>query len=170
MRRLAVLVRGTEGHPLHPPLTDVTIGAFTVGTVAAVFAWFGLASDSLVPTAFTALVIGLLAAVPTVVTGLVDLLHIPTRAAARTTAVIHMAVMLSAGSVYLVASLLLRPGLENDAVSTAAAVAAVAGFALLLVGGWIGGSLVFTHGIRVVGDRDTPTSRERADAAARKTE
>lgn len=30
------LVHGLPGHPLHPPLTDVTIGAYTFATVSAI--------------------------------------------------------------------------------------------------------------------------------------
>ena len=37
------LYRGTPGHPLHPPLTDVTIGTYTFATVAAVLTKVGIA-------------------------------------------------------------------------------------------------------------------------------
>jgi len=30
--KLAYLIRGLPGHPLHPPLTDVTIGVYTFAT------------------------------------------------------------------------------------------------------------------------------------------
>ena len=36
--KLSYLIRGMPGHPLHPPLTDATIGAFTFATVAKVYA------------------------------------------------------------------------------------------------------------------------------------
>jgi hypothetical protein len=31
--KLSYLIRGLPGHPLHPPLTDATIGAYTAATV-----------------------------------------------------------------------------------------------------------------------------------------
>ena len=34
--RLSYLVRGFPGHPLHPPLTDATIGAYTTATVLGI--------------------------------------------------------------------------------------------------------------------------------------
>ncbi len=36
-------LRGFPGHPSHPPLTDVTIGAYTFGTVAAILSKAGVA-------------------------------------------------------------------------------------------------------------------------------
>ena len=32
--KLSYLVRGLPGHPLHPPLTDATIGIYTFATIA----------------------------------------------------------------------------------------------------------------------------------------
>ena len=40
---LDFLYRGTPGHPLHPPLTDATIGTYTFATVAAVLSKVGIA-------------------------------------------------------------------------------------------------------------------------------
>ena len=34
--KLSYLVKGLPGHPLHPPLTDVTIGSYTFATIAAI--------------------------------------------------------------------------------------------------------------------------------------
>ncbi len=39
------LYRGTPGHPLHPPLTDATIGIYTFATVAAVLTKVGIAEE-----------------------------------------------------------------------------------------------------------------------------
>jgi uncharacterized membrane protein len=158
MRWLRVLVKGFHGHPVHAPLTDVTVGALTVGALAAVGGWVGLATDLLVPTAFVAVVIGLLAAVPTAVTGLADLLDIPAATPARTTALIHLGLVSVAVATFLLAALLLHPGLEAHEVPTAAAVTAVVGLVLLTAAAWVGGALSFAHGVRVAGDLETPTA------------
>ena len=42
---LDFLYRGTPGHPLHPPLTDATIGTYTFATVAAVLSKVGVAES-----------------------------------------------------------------------------------------------------------------------------
>ena len=36
-------LRGMPGHPSHPPLTDVTVGAYTVATIAAILSKAGVA-------------------------------------------------------------------------------------------------------------------------------
>jgi hypothetical protein len=41
----------------------------------------------------------------------------------------------------------------------------VAGFCLLSVGGWLGGSIVFVHGMRVLGLVDEPPGRALAPKA-----
>ena len=33
--KLSYLIKGLPGHPLHPPLTDATIGIYTLATIAA---------------------------------------------------------------------------------------------------------------------------------------
>ena len=42
---LDFLYRGTPGHPLHPPLTDATIGTYAFATVAAVLSKVGVAES-----------------------------------------------------------------------------------------------------------------------------
>jgi len=41
-------------------------------------------------------------------------------------------------------------------VSTAGVVLSLAGLAVLTVGGWLGGSIVFVHGMRVLGTHADP--------------
>jgi uncharacterized membrane protein len=161
VRRVVALIKGPPGHPVHPPLTDVTIGALTLATLTVVLAWVGVLPHLLVPTASVSLVVGLVLAVPTATTGLIDLLDLPPGSAVRTTGLIHMGAMVTALLAFLVLLLLLLgPGSDaTDGVPGAAVVTSLVAFAFLTVGGWIGGALVFGHGTRVVGDPETPTRR-----------
>lgn len=61
---LTMALKGLPGHPLHPPLTDATIGAFTAGSIAVVLAWIGLWPDVLVGAGLAVLIIGIVLAVP----------------------------------------------------------------------------------------------------------
>lgn len=149
----SVLVKGFAGHPLHPPLTDATIGAFTVGTIAAVLAWLELFPEVLAPTALGALVLGLVFAIPTVVTGFADFLDLAPREPARTVGILHMALMGLAASGFLVAALLLLPVREGTPVSAPAALTALGSLLVLTAGGWAGGSLAYVYGVRVLGTR-----------------
>ena len=154
--RWTVLVKGLRGHPLHPPLTDVTVGAFTVGTVAIVLAQIGLWTEAASSTAMVALVIGLVFTAPTAATGLADLLDIEEGTPARTVALVHMGVMVAAAIGFFVAVLLIRATPEGATVDTAAVFVAAVSFVVLLIGGWAGGTLAYVYGIRVVGETDTP--------------
>jgi hypothetical protein len=40
--KLSYLIKGLPGHPLHPPLTDLTIGTYSFATIAAVLNVVGL--------------------------------------------------------------------------------------------------------------------------------
>ena len=47
MRRLIELVKGFPGHPSHPPLTDVSIGAYTAGTLMLVLGALGVEEEQM---------------------------------------------------------------------------------------------------------------------------
>lgn len=151
---LALAVRGFRGHPLHPPLTDVSIGAYTVATIAVALGWAGWEEPLMAGAGFVAMIVGLAAAVPTTATGLADFLGIPRDRGARRTAWVHLAIMLAATMLFLVAAILLYGGFVDDRVPSSAAIVTVVAFLVLTLGGWIGGSMVYVHGVRVVGDED----------------
>lgn len=125
-------------------LAHFPVACWTLGTAADV------ASLRYGPPAWqlanTLLWIGLVFAVPTFLFGVIDLIRIPKDPAPVRTAFVHMAVMFVALVLYAV-SLLLRvheyhlvaPGAAARSVSVVALVA-------LLVGGWLGGTLVYGYG------------------------
>jgi hypothetical protein len=43
--KLSYLIRGLPGHPIHPPLTGATIGAYTAATVMGFASIIGVAED-----------------------------------------------------------------------------------------------------------------------------
>jgi uncharacterized membrane protein len=152
------LLRGPAGHPLHPPLTDVVIGALTIGTAAAVLGWVGLAEEAAADAAFIGVVGGLIAAVPTAIAGLADYLIIPRGTPLRRAAAIHWVVNVWGLALFTVAAVLLEPGPGDGRASASGAIVAVLAWLVLLVGGYVGGTMVFTYGMRVVGDADRPTA------------
>jgi uncharacterized membrane protein len=145
------LVRGLPGHPLHPPLTDATVGAWTVGTLLVLLSWLGIAERETVEGGLVAIVAGLLFAAPTVVTGFVDYLGIPRGVPRWRTASAHWLVMIAATSVFLVAAAQLQDDFDSGGAGTAGALTTLAAELLLVVGGWLGGTLVYAHGERVLG-------------------
>jgi uncharacterized membrane protein len=153
------LVRGFPGKPLHPPLTDASIGSYTLGAVALVAGKAGLETAAMSHAALIGISFGLLLAAPTAITGLVDWLDLPRDTPARKVATIHLVLMLSATVMFALTWLLQRPGYNDGDVRTGALVAGLAAEALLVVGGNVGGANVFVYGIRVLGRPDTPPAK-----------
>src|SRR6266536_1707093 len=60
--KLSYLWKGLPGHPIHPPLTDATIGAYTASTVMAVASVIGVAHVSAAHGWWLALVVALIIA------------------------------------------------------------------------------------------------------------
>src|SRR5919198_3229057 len=67
-----VLIHGLPGPPLHPPLTDATIGMFVLATGLAVIGSAGAIEDAAGKGCWLALIGGLAVAVPTAATGFAD--------------------------------------------------------------------------------------------------
>jgi hypothetical protein len=70
--KLSYLWRGLPGHPIHPPLTDATIGIYTFATIAAFIDVVGITSRTGAYGWWIALVVGLIMTVFTALTGLAD--------------------------------------------------------------------------------------------------
>src|SRR5918996_4945155 len=77
MGALLRLIKGAPGKPLHPPLTDVSIGAYTAGVAMLVAGAAGLQEEQVAHGALIAISVGLIVALPTAITGLLDWLDIP---------------------------------------------------------------------------------------------
>ena len=155
------LLRGFPGHPLHPPLTDATIGAYTFATAIAVLSRLGVSEHNTATAWWLALIVGLILTVPTALTGFVEWLEIAARHAAladRDAAPDRDAdrdgpLRDRRG---------LRPRrLRGRRRQRRRARPDARRVRLLALGGWLGGAIVFVHGMRVL------NLVERADGARR---
>ncbi len=159
------LVTGLPGHPTHPPLTDVTIGLYTGAAAFAVLSALGVAEENLALAWWLALVAALVVTVPTALTGLLDWLKLTRGTPLWRTATAHLLAMVTATVVFLVAAIVGHSSYLDREVTTGALLLTLAGFALLTLGGWLGGTVVFVHGMRVLGEKDRPsTEAVRRDA------
>lgn len=146
--KLSYLVKGLPGHPLHPPLTDVTIGTYTFATIAGILDVTGLVNAS--SAWWIALVVGLCSTALTATTGFIDWLEIEWGSELWKTATTHMCAMLAATGVFLAAVLVGHGDYTQGIVSGGAFALTLVGFVLLTTGGWLGGAVVFVHGMRVL--------------------
>ena len=147
------LLTGFPGHPTHPPLTDATIGLYTGAAAFAVLGAVGVSEENLAVGWWLTLVAGLIVTVPTAVTGLLDWLKISRGSALWRTATAHLVAMLTATVIFLAAAVVGHGGYVDREVTGGALTLTLTGFVLLTAGGWLGGTVVFVHGMRVEHER-----------------
>ena len=141
-RKLADLLHGTWlGHPLHPVLTDFTIGAWGIGAMfdAVAVATGDKRSRKIGNTLAR---VGTVAAVPTAITGLID--YSTVKKPATSAATLHALMNDVNIGLYLVSLRERKRG--NYARGVAWSMAAVG---LTFASAWIGGYLVYGHKVGV---------------------
>jgi uncharacterized membrane protein len=159
MFKLSYLVRGFPGHPLHPPLTDATIGAYTAATVLGILAFAGVSEENLTKAWWLGLLVGLGSTALTATTGLIDWLSITWRTPLWWTATWHMLSMLSATGLFALAAAFGHDRYVAGHMGGATFAATLLGFCALTLGGWLGGTVVFVHGMRVLNLVEEPAGR-----------
>lgn len=160
--KLSYLWRGLPGHPIHPPLTDATIGTYTFATAAAFSDVVGITDVAGGYGWWIALVFGLIVTAATALTGLADWLEIERGTPLWRTATAHMITMVTATVFFGIAAIVGYDAHQRGDVTAGAFVLTVVGFVILLVGGWLGGSIVFVHGMRVLNLVKEPARRASA--------
>lgn len=132
------------GHPVHPALSDVPIGGWAASVALDTFGLAVAKGDrGWQRAADTSLGVALAAGMPTMLTGMADLLT-RTSGPTRRAACLHGCVQctaLAAGAASLVARI---TGRRRIGV-----VLSAFGFALVGMGAWLGGELVFTQAVGV---------------------
>jgi uncharacterized membrane protein len=148
------MLAGPYGHPFHPLLVTVPIGAWVCGLV------FDVASHVVDRPAFLTqgaewlIAIGVLGALAAASVGFLDLLAIPPHTGAFRTALIHMSLNLAITAAYVV-NFFWRHGSYTDgrAVAGGPLTLSVIALALLGVSGYLGGKLSYRYGVRVADER-----------------
>jgi uncharacterized membrane protein len=157
--KLTYLIRGLPGHPLHPPLTDATIGAYTAATVMGFASIVGVAEKGAAHGWWLALIVGLIFTAPTALAGLADWWRIAPGTPLKRTANSHLIAMVAATVFFLIAALVGHKGYTHGAVRTGPYVLTLIGFAAMTLGGWLGGAVVYVHGMRVLNLVTEPAAR-----------
>jgi uncharacterized membrane protein len=139
------------GHPLHPAMVTVPIGAFTVTLVAdTVFCING--HTGWVAAARYALAIGIAGALGAAVLGFIDYFGVRMSEAGFRVARIHM--ILNLVAVALFASSLWLRQTHDARWSMGAATVSTIAYLMMMISGWLGGELVFKHKVAVREDAD----------------
>ena len=148
------------GHPVHPILVGIPIGLCTFSVLADLIRIAGWGKPVWFEVALYAMAGGIAGALLAAVPGFVDYLTI-TDTRVRDIAFAHMV-----AAVFVVAifgsSLWLRWGGDHGIFPV---VISVLGLSLLGVVGWLGGEMVFVHGMGMDASAARPGSRSRRKAA-----
>jgi uncharacterized membrane protein len=160
--KLSYLIRGLPGHPLHPPLTDVTIGTYTFAAVAAFCDVVGISNHAATQGWWLALLFGLISTGLTATAGLIDWFALEWGSPIWRTATLHMLSMIAASVVFVFAVLIGHSNFKRGDVTTGPFILTMVGFGLLTLGGWLGGAIVFVHGMNVLKRPPDPASRTAA--------
>ncbi|MCZ7570424.1 MAG: Rieske 2Fe-2S domain-containing protein [Ardenticatenaceae bacterium] len=142
VRTMADVLHGTWlGHPLHPVLTDIVIGAWSLGALFDGVASTNGSRDA-ERMADTLTAVGTLAAVPTAITGLTDYSTIPQHAAS--TGTLHGLLNSTSLVLYLLSLRDRKNGHRNRGI-----VFSTIGYGLAAVSAWLGGDLVYRQHVGV---------------------
>ena len=157
--KLSYLVKGLPGHPLHPPLTDATIGIYTFATLAALSDVLSITNHAGTQGWWLALIAGLITTTATAFTGLLDWLTIAWGSELWKTATIHMIAMVTATVFFGLAAIFGHDEFLAGNVQADGLILTLVGFGFLTLGGWLGGAVVFVHGMRVLSLVEEPAIR-----------
>lgn len=136
-------------HPLHPALVHFPIACWSLAVLADVAGyWLG---ETAWRWSGGLLTIGGAMALLAICAGLLELPHVPEGAAMRV-AYWHMGIMLLASCAFCARLLLRLDGLQPLAPDGLSLLLDAVGFGSLALGGWLGGSLVYHHGVGRSGD------------------
>ncbi|MGB6242699.1 MAG: DUF2231 domain-containing protein [Castellaniella sp.] len=131
-------------HPLHPALVHFPVACWSLAVVSDLASlWVGEAAWR---WSAGLLAIGCVTALAAMLAGLMELARIPDGPALRDT-YWHMGIMLAAFALFTARLLTGLDQLQPLAPGWPALLLDVAGFIALAIGGWLGGRLVYGHGI-----------------------
>jgi len=142
-------VAGPYGHPFHPILVTVPIGAWVGSLVFDIASHRAGEPEVFVKGAFWLIGIGIVGALAAAVFGLLDLLAIPRRTRAFRVGLLHMACNLIALTLFIVSFAIRRDNLDAADSTVAGVALSVIALAFLGVSGWLGGMLAYRYGVRV---------------------
>lgn len=151
-KRPRTVLAGPYGHPFHPVLVTVPIGAWVASLVFDLAALWSDEADVFAQGAYWLIGIGILAALVAAAFGLLDLTAIPRGTRAFTVGVSHMVLNLVAVGLFAV-GFAVRRSQGYDETGGLPLLLSVVALALLGVSGWLGGMLAYRYGVRVADEQ-----------------
>ena len=150
-KRPVTALAGRYGHPVHPALAAVPIGAWVASLVFDAASHLVTDPAALVEGSRWLIGLGVLGALAAATAGFLDLLGLPPGTRVFRTALVHMSLMLTAVTAYAV-GFWLRAGEPAGPVRWGPLALSAAALAALAAGAFLGGTLAYRYGVRVAGE------------------
>jgi uncharacterized membrane protein len=147
-KRPAFAAAGPYGHPFHPLLVTLPIGAWVSSLIFDIVARIGDDETVFSRGAYWLIGIGIVGAAVAAIFGLMDLLTIPRGTRAARTALTHMGLNVVVLVLFIV-SYVLRRADDGETAETTPFVISILALLLLSVSGWLGGKMAYRYGVRV---------------------
>lgn len=135
------------GHPIHPALAHLPIGLWFAAVLWDFIGWWRSTEALWWQMSYWCLALGLLAALPTIATGLIEFFALREDETVIKAATAHMMAMAAAAAIFGASWVLRAKAGAANAPTEWGFALDLAGAAVLTLGGWLGGSLVYRHGI-----------------------
>ena len=149
---VSAALAGPYGHPFHPILVTIPIGAWVCSLVFDIAAQVGPRSVEAGFAALWLIALGVLGALAAASIGFLDLLAIPPQTPARRTAVIHASLNLAVTAAYTVNFVWRYGGDSGQPIGWAPVVLSVVSLVGLTASGYLGGKLAYHYGVRVAAE------------------
>lgn len=150
-KRPTTVAAGPYGHPLHPLFVTVPIGAWIMSFAFDLASQWAGEEAVFTKAAFWLIGAGILGAVIAAVFGLMDFIAIPRGTRAFTIGLTHLVLNLTVVAVFAV-NFAIRRGELDDAVEPLPIALSALSLAVLAISGWLGGTLIYRYGVRVVNE------------------
>jgi uncharacterized membrane protein len=150
---VSALLAGPYGHPFHPILVTVPIGAWISSLV------FDIASHRIADPMFLTegsvwlIAIGIIGALAAAMVGFLDLFAIPPGTRAHRTALVHMSLNLTVTGAYAANFLWRRTTYDDSSVvAFGPLMLSAVSLVVLAASGYLGGKLAYRFGVRVAAE------------------
>jgi len=149
-RPVSASLAGPYGHPFHPMLVTVPIGAWVTSLVFDIASHVVHRPGFLTQSSQWLIAVGVIGALLAAMVGFLDLFAIPAGTPAFRTALVHMTLNLLVTAAYAV-NFLWRHGVHTGggSVGTGQLALSALSVAALGVSGFLGGKLAYRYGVRV---------------------
>ncbi|MEU9440864.1 DUF2231 domain-containing protein [Streptomyces sp. NPDC048304] len=149
-RPVSASLAGPYGHPFHPILVTVPIGAWVTSLVFDIASHVVHRPGFLTQSSEWLIAVGVIGALLAAMVGFLDLFAIPAGTPAFRTALVHMTLNLLVTAAYVV-NFLWRHGdyAGGGSVGMGRLVLSAISIAALAVSGFLGGKLAYRYGVRV---------------------